>query len=586
MAEIVSRPGKLAGHVFISYVREDSHRVDELQRALEDAGIPVWRDTANLWPGEDWRAKIRQAITDNALVFLACFSQGSLARGKSYQNEELVLAIEQLRQRPPERPWLIPVRLDDCEIPNRDIGGGRTLASIQRADLFGDRSEDAASRLVTTVLRILGQHFSVSPASKRMAQATDQRQREEPSETPEMTSSLPGGPRTTAQAVGSSKEGDPELVAFPNRDSAAGETADTSARHKSGQANQTPRKRRMVLAFTTALIVLAAILSAVLFTGNQPQSVSPTAVRTIGFPNWVAAVAFSPNGHILATGTGDGDHKVVLWNVENPAQPTRIATFSHDTDTVRTVVFSPNGRILATASWDHTVSLWNIANPAQPRRIATITRHTDKVEALAFSPDGQTLVTGGWDQLVFLWNVANPTQPTLIATLTGHTNNVRNAAFSPDGRTLATASWDHTVILWNVANRAHPTLVRTLTGHTDIASAVAFSPNGHILASGSTDHTVILWNVTHPANAYRITTFTPAKDWVQALAYSPDGRTLAIGNRPNTAVLWNVADPTHPSLIATLTGHNSFVEAVAFSPNGKWLATGSNDHTVIIWRLR
>jgi hypothetical protein len=146
----------IAGHVFISYVREDSHRVDRLQRTLQAAGIPVWRDTADLWPGEDWRAEIRRAITDNALVFIACFSHASLARGRSYQNEELTLAIEQLRLRRPDDPWLIPVRFDECEIPDRDIGGGRTLTSIQHADLFGDRSDESATRLVVAIRRILG----------------------------------------------------------------------------------------------------------------------------------------------------------------------------------------------------------------------------------------------------------------------------------------------------------------------------------------------------------------------------------------------------------------------------------------------
>src|SRR5690242_6725683 len=99
VAKASVEPRNLAGQAFISYVREDSHRVDQLQQILQAAGIPVWRDTANLWPGEDWRAKIRRAITDNSLVFIACFSQVSLARGKSYQNEEFTLAIEQLRQR-------------------------------------------------------------------------------------------------------------------------------------------------------------------------------------------------------------------------------------------------------------------------------------------------------------------------------------------------------------------------------------------------------------------------------------------------------------------------------------------------------
>ena len=101
------------GFAFLSYVREDSQRVDQLQQVLEAAGIPVWRDTARLWPGEDWRAKIRQAITDNALVFIACFSQASTSRTKSYQNDEFLVAVDQLRQRRPGTQWLIPVRLDE-----------------------------------------------------------------------------------------------------------------------------------------------------------------------------------------------------------------------------------------------------------------------------------------------------------------------------------------------------------------------------------------------------------------------------------------------------------------------------------------
>ena len=58
-----------AGHAFISYVREDAQDVDRLQEALEAAGISVWRDTANLWPGEDWRRKIRDAITNTFITF-------------------------------------------------------------------------------------------------------------------------------------------------------------------------------------------------------------------------------------------------------------------------------------------------------------------------------------------------------------------------------------------------------------------------------------------------------------------------------------------------------------------------------------
>lgn len=148
----MARAGK--GHVFISYVREDAEKVTRLEQLLRDAGIEVWRDTTDLWPGMDWRSEIRRAIIDDALVFLACISDTSVTRVKSGQNEELVLAVEELRKRRPDQPWLIPVLFDEVEVPDLDIGGGRTLRSYQWIDLSGD-NWDQAGRLVASVIRIL-----------------------------------------------------------------------------------------------------------------------------------------------------------------------------------------------------------------------------------------------------------------------------------------------------------------------------------------------------------------------------------------------------------------------------------------------
>lgn len=146
----------VAKYAFISYAGEDAAAVDVVQAALERAGIRVWRDVDQLWPGDDWKSVMRGAISGDALVFLACFSRASLALERSRQNEELVLALGELRQRRPGVPWLIPVRLDSCEIPDLDLGAGRTLRSLQSADLFGPDSSDALSRLVGAVTRILG----------------------------------------------------------------------------------------------------------------------------------------------------------------------------------------------------------------------------------------------------------------------------------------------------------------------------------------------------------------------------------------------------------------------------------------------
>jgi hypothetical protein len=145
------------GHVFISYIRDDSGDVDRLERALTVGGLQVWRDTAKLWPGDNWQIKIKQAIANDALVVIACFSRRSLARSVSYQNEELALAIDQVRLRQPGMPWLIPVRLDDCQVPDLDIGGGVTLRSLQWADLFGRSGPRDTARLVQVVHQILAQ---------------------------------------------------------------------------------------------------------------------------------------------------------------------------------------------------------------------------------------------------------------------------------------------------------------------------------------------------------------------------------------------------------------------------------------------
>jgi hypothetical protein len=95
-----------------------------------------------------------QGRRDNgAGVFIACFSSHSAAREQSYQNEELLLGIEQLRRRRPDGPWLIPVRFDNCDVPDYELGASRTLASLHRADLFGANRDLEAQRLVEAVLR-------------------------------------------------------------------------------------------------------------------------------------------------------------------------------------------------------------------------------------------------------------------------------------------------------------------------------------------------------------------------------------------------------------------------------------------------
>ena len=146
--------------VFISYVREDSDEVDDLRAALEAANIDVWIDKAMLFPGQDWKLEIRKAIEHGSLAFVAVFSDNSVQRSTTVQNDELLTAAEAFALRPVGSQWLFPVRLGDVEIPNVDLGGRRSLSSLHYTDLFGKERTSNLVKLVTTLAKVV--HPAVS----------------------------------------------------------------------------------------------------------------------------------------------------------------------------------------------------------------------------------------------------------------------------------------------------------------------------------------------------------------------------------------------------------------------------------------
>lgn len=472
---IVGNGTGLSGHAFISYVREDAHRVDRLQRVLEAAGVPVWRDTAVLWAGEDWRAKIRHAITDDALAFIACFSTTGLARNRSYQNEEIVLAIEQLRLRRPEVPWLIPVRFDECEIPDWDIGGGRTMASIQRADVFADHFGEGAAHLAAAVLRLLG----------RQAET-----------------------RKQAAARGPSR-----LV-----------------RTLTGHTGRGPLKGVRDIAFSPDSTLLASAGSDKTVRLWEGATGGPVRIL-VGHGSGVESVAFSPDGRWLASAAGldfrwlssGTDKKVRVWDA---ATGDISCNLTGHTSFLNTVAFSSTGSLLASAGDDKTIRLWRTGTWTSDR---TLTGHTGEVNAVTFSPDGTLLASAAAEKTVRLWDTSTRAP---MRELTLHNGGVLDVAFNPDGTLVASAGADGTVRLWETATGAR---VRTLADQDDWVRAIAFSPDGTLLASGGDDKTIRLWETTTGA---LVRTLTGHSGMVLAVAFAPDGTMLASAGTDNTVKLW------------------------------------------------
>jgi len=325
---------------------------------------------------------------------------------------------------------------------------------------------------------------------------------------------------------------------------------------------------RFVLLFALA-VVPAKAAGQVAIDADQ----SDIYVHTLrGHRRYVLSVAFSPDGSLIASGSGD--HTVKLWDVELRRE---IATLKGHQSRVMSVAFSPDGAILASGSWDNTIKLWDVE---RHREITILKGHENNVGSVAFSPDGAILASASFDNTIKLWDVAKRTE---IATLGGHQSRVMSVAFSPDGSILAGGRrilfvpggrYDKTITLWDVAKR---TEIAILKGHENNVGSVAFSPDGAILASGSWDNTIKLWDVERHRD---IATLRGHQYRVMSVAFSPDGTILASGSYDSTVRLWDVVENKE---IATLKGRQGMVRSVAFSPDGSLLASGSSDNTIKLW---
>ena len=318
-------------------------------------------------------------------------------------------------------------------------------------------------------------------------------------------------------------------------------------------------------------------------------------------------VAFSPDGKLLATGSGNQDSSEPEHGVArdrrgelklfDAATKRELITFPQQTAWVTSITFSPDGQTLAAARSDGITIFWKLTGEKTAELPG---RRGDCINALSFSPDGQALASASSDGMLSIWS----TTRRCVDFATNLVHTLSTLAFTPDGRRLAAAGTGFQI-----------TLVDTLTTNLlaipwpgTYIGGLAFSPDGKTLAIANVNTWVRLldldslsrnaatisslvenmyWphNVRPPLNmavATNVAGLGQHQDCVTSVAFLPDGSKLVTASLDNTLKIW---DLRLRKAVAVLKGHRGSVLQLAVSADGTTIASISTDRTVRLWRV-
>ena len=199
------------------------------------------------------------------------------------------------------------------------------------------------------------------------------------------------------------------------------------------------------------------------------------------------AIAYSPDGRLVASGRGDSDDV----HIRNAKTGELIRTLSGRDNNPNVIAFSPNGLYLATGTGGGgstlNLNLWRVSDGL--RLVGRIGAFTNGTNGASFSPDSQLLVVSGFHNTSYkIYHVPDMTLVSTIANFDpdlGYSVRINDVQYSPDGQIIALAD-TRSIKLRNAADGSLIRTINTNSPNTMPTTSIKFTPDGRFVAGGVT----------------------------------------------------------------------------------------------------
>jgi WD40 repeat protein len=249
----------------------------------------------------------------------------------------------------------------------------------------------------------------------------------------------------------------------------------------------------------------------------------------------ITAMAFTAAGDVVSAAQ---NKTAIVWDtnpewklqrvIGSPTSPDQLS------DRVTALDFSPDGKMLATGSGEPSRSgelkIWNVDSGSLVREVKEA--HSDTIFALDFSPDGQQIASCGADRFAKIFNVADGK---FVRSFEGHTHHVLGVTWRADGRMLATSGADNVLKIWDPRTGDQQ---RTIQGFGKEVTSIHFVADGDIVVASSGDKTVQMKNATNGGN---VRSFAGAVDFMYSVDASGDGKIVVAGGQDSVLRIWTDA---------------------------------------------